>query len=299
MIRSCVFLLSCLGFFLGQPVTAQIMASEKGEVKQTVDGTEITVRYSRPSLRGREDILGGEVPDSVLWTPGANNATTLEVSKDFTLEGLAVPAGTYTMWMVILDGAWEVILDPRDEIWHLPHPARSDSQFVVSAMPDTMASRIETLQFSFPEVRPDGATLQFRWENTLLDLSLGVTPSRVLTVPEEVAAQYLGHYDVEVMANEDWQSEGHEFQFEMSLDDGYLGGAMKVFPDWPADVFYFAPAADHVFNLMYTINGSVAGVWGDMFIEFSLDQDGRPVSFDARTGEEDVLFMRGVRASDR
>lgn len=297
--RICLFALCCLGLFVARPSNAQIVASEKGEVKQTVDGTEITVRYSRPSLRGREDVLGGEVPDSVLWTPGANDATTLEVSKDFRLEGMEVPAGAYSMWMVIFDGAWDVILDPRDDLFHLPHPTRSDSQFVVSVMPDTAAALVETLQFSFPEVRSDGATLQFRWENTAVDLDLGVTPSRVLTVSSELATPYLGDYEVQVMANEDWELEGHNFDLKMSFDDGFLGGPMKLFPDWPADDFYLAPAAEHVFNLVITINGTVSGVWDEMFVEFTLDQDGRPVSFDARMGEEDVLFMRGTRADAR
>ena len=54
---------------------AQAMASEKGSVIQTVDGTTITIEYYRPVARGRTPF-----PDVVhwgrMWTPGANWATT-------------------------------------------------------------------------------------------------------------------------------------------------------------------------------------------------------------------------------
>ncbi|HEX5817332.1 MAG TPA: DUF2911 domain-containing protein, partial [Gemmatimonadales bacterium] len=61
---------------------AQVRASERAEVKQTVDGTTITVNYARPRLRGRTDVFGTQVPWGEIWTPGANEATTLAVSKD-------------------------------------------------------------------------------------------------------------------------------------------------------------------------------------------------------------------------
>ena len=43
------------------PVAAQIRASELATVSQTVDGTVIKLEYSRPRLRGRDTIFGGEV----------------------------------------------------------------------------------------------------------------------------------------------------------------------------------------------------------------------------------------------
>ena len=69
----------------------------------------------------------------------------------------------------------------------------------------------------------------------------------------------------------------------------------NVFEDWPAEVFFFAPAANQIFNLVYTINGSVAGIWDGMFIEFELDESGQAVSFEARDGDDDELWMSGER----
>jgi hypothetical protein len=84
---------------------AQIRASERGSVSQTLDGTTITVDYSRPTARGRE-LFGALVPWDVTWTPGANWATTLEANKDIRINGVDVAAGRYSVWMTPRDGSW-------------------------------------------------------------------------------------------------------------------------------------------------------------------------------------------------
>src|SRR6478672_8530028 len=62
------------------------MASEKGSVTQSVDGTTITIEYYRPVARGRTPF-----PDVVhwgrMWTAGANWATTFDVDKPIRVNG--------------------------------------------------------------------------------------------------------------------------------------------------------------------------------------------------------------------
>jgi len=83
----------------GAPAAAQIRGSEAGTVSQTLDGTTIAMAYSRPSARGR-DLFGALVPWDVVWTPGANWATTFETDRDVRLNGIDVPAGKYSVWMI-------------------------------------------------------------------------------------------------------------------------------------------------------------------------------------------------------
>jgi hypothetical protein len=64
---------------------AQLNASEPASVSQVVDGTKVTVEYSRPRARGRTGLFGTEVAFGHVWTPGANQATTLAVNKDVTI----------------------------------------------------------------------------------------------------------------------------------------------------------------------------------------------------------------------
>jgi hypothetical protein len=60
---------------------AQIVASERALVAQVVDGTRLTVDYSRPRARGRTNIYGGMEKWGRAWTPGADDATTLEFNR--------------------------------------------------------------------------------------------------------------------------------------------------------------------------------------------------------------------------
>ena len=62
-------------------LSGQIRASELGSVSQVIDGTRISIEYSRPRARGRQNVFGGEVKWQEVWTPGANYATTLELSQ--------------------------------------------------------------------------------------------------------------------------------------------------------------------------------------------------------------------------
>src|SRR5205085_11148207 len=101
-----------------------IRASEIGMLAQTIDGTKITVEYSRPRARGRDTLFGTKfVQWGETWTPGANWATTLDVDKPVTLNGKAVAKGKYSVWMIVRKGSeWTVVLDPRAHRYHEDRP---------------------------------------------------------------------------------------------------------------------------------------------------------------------------------
>src|SRR5438046_2812123 len=91
------------------PAASQVRASERGSVSQTIDGTTVEVSYGRPALRGRTP-FGGVVHWGEVWTPGANFSTTLRVSRPVRLGDQAVPAGTYSLWVVATPTAWTLYL---------------------------------------------------------------------------------------------------------------------------------------------------------------------------------------------
>jgi hypothetical protein len=134
------------------PAEAQIKASERGGVHQTVDGTTITVDYARPRDRGRSPLFGGDVVHwDHVWTPGADWATTLEIDKPVSIQGTDVPVGKYSVWFVVKDTTvWEVRLDPRDSLFHLPEPEAHDSLITFMAEVHQREPYRETLTWSSP-----------------------------------------------------------------------------------------------------------------------------------------------------
>ena len=67
----------------------KIKPSQHGTVSQHIDDTAITVDYNRPVARGRE-LFGKLVPYGRIWCPGADDATTVEVSTAVTIRGQGI-----------------------------------------------------------------------------------------------------------------------------------------------------------------------------------------------------------------
>lgn len=288
--------LCCAALFISVLVTpdsfAQIRASELGTLTQVVDSTTISISYSRPSIRDRGTVFGGIVHWEDIWTPGANFATTFEFSKDVTIDTNPVPAGKYSIWMVVNPGDWEVILDPRHFRFHMERPERTDEQIRFMITPDTTASILETLTFTFPVARSTGALLRMHWGKTTVEMEIAVQPTRIYTISDDKAAPYLGDYRVKVEESE--FGPAGTFEFELKHAEELLFGDMVIGVDGTIYTIVFAPAAEQIFNLGWCISGEIAGVVDIIFFEFEMDDSGQAVTFKARN-PDDSLWMTGTR----
>src|ERR1043165_9678767 len=123
-----VLLIALYAITANSQVTLPRVPSPAAEVKQTIGISTVTVNYSRPSVKGRE-IWGKLVPygwnvqgfgagNSAPWRAGANENTTIRFSHDATVEGKAVPAGTYGLFFVINeDNSGELVLSKDHQSW--------------------------------------------------------------------------------------------------------------------------------------------------------------------------------------
>lgn len=92
------FVLSLL-FLSVMSVQAQEKASPARTAEGVAAGSSITINYSSPAVKGRT-IWGELVPFGKVWRAGADNATTFSTSKDITIEGQKLPAGTYSFFII-------------------------------------------------------------------------------------------------------------------------------------------------------------------------------------------------------
>ena len=84
--------------------------SPNAKVTQSIGLTEVTVEYSCPGVKGRA-VWGTVVPYDQLWRAGANAATKVTFSKDVTIDGKPVPAGSYSLFAIPGKSTWTVILN--------------------------------------------------------------------------------------------------------------------------------------------------------------------------------------------
>ncbi len=126
---SAIIMLIALASITGySQVTTPRTPSPAAMVQQTIGISTVTVKYSRPSAKGRE-IWGSLVPygwnvqafgagNSAPWRAGANENTVIQFSHDATVEGQPVPAGSYGLTFVInKDNTGEVILSKDYKSW--------------------------------------------------------------------------------------------------------------------------------------------------------------------------------------
>lgn len=83
---------------------------QKKSPHDTVGTHLVTVTYGRPYMKGR--VIFGELEKfGKVWRVGANEATTIKLVKDTKIGNVEVPAGTYTMFALINENEWTIILN--------------------------------------------------------------------------------------------------------------------------------------------------------------------------------------------
>lgn len=270
---------------------AQVRASELASVAQTVDGTKISLEYSRPKARGREMLFGGEVKWNEVWTPGANYATTLEVSKEIQINGHQIPMGKYSVWMVVKqDKPWTFVLDPRPRLFHMAHPdsAANQIRFDVAT---TSGPFTETLTWSFPSVTPKGATLTMAWGTVAVPLEITVTPTYSLAMSADAARPYLGDYTFSWADSE--PGDTVPVTMKLTYEDGSLIGVFT--PElWPgAGRMVMISTKPDWFLPGWLVKGELYDVERSMGMEFKR-KNGKVVSYEVRD-EKDALMAKGSR----
>ncbi|MDX1905189.1 MAG: DUF2911 domain-containing protein [Thermonemataceae bacterium] len=149
-------------------------ASPVSKTEQRVGLTDVSVRYSRPSVRGRK-IWGELVPYKALWRAGANAATIIFFSDDVLLNGNKVPEGSYSLYFIPDEKEWTVILNKNINLWGTEGYKQSEDFLRFQVQADANSTMfVETLLFAFDNIRIDGAELIMLWDRMKLSLKIEV-----------------------------------------------------------------------------------------------------------------------------
>lgn len=147
--------------------------SQLGIVTQYVAGTKLEITYRRPVARGRA-LFGALVPYGKIWTPSADTAARISISRPITINGSPLAAGSYSIWAVPDSTSWTLVFNSVAETFHLRYPNGRDVLRVRAA--PVRGEHVETLQFAFPMVDADSARLELRWGATIVPLTIKATP---------------------------------------------------------------------------------------------------------------------------
>lgn len=90
--------------------------SKNGRLQTEIGGVPVLVQYGRPEARGR-DLFGSLIPYGKIWRTGADEATTLSLMRNATIEGKPVAAGTYALFTIPTKDKWTIVINRTAEQW--------------------------------------------------------------------------------------------------------------------------------------------------------------------------------------
>ncbi|WP_109852872.1 DUF2911 domain-containing protein [Aquimarina sp. AU58] len=165
--KKIILFLSMALFSLG--IEAQVKApqpSPASKIEQVIGLTDVSVEYSRPSMRGRA-IFGNLVPYDKLWRTGANKNTQITFSDDVKVAGKELKKGTYAIFTKPGKENWEVIFYSDANNWGTPQKW-DDTKVAATATvkSNTIPMNVETFTIMFSDFKMDSAVMNFIWANT-------------------------------------------------------------------------------------------------------------------------------------
>jgi len=122
-------------------------ASPPAVASGIIDGANISINYSSPSVKGR--VIWGElVPLNKVWRAGANEATTFETDKDLVIEGKKLPAGKYSFFVIPNEKECVIIFNKEAKQWGAYKYNESQDQLRVTVKQKMADSNTESLIYS-------------------------------------------------------------------------------------------------------------------------------------------------------
>lgn len=139
-------------------------------VKQAFGLGEVTIDYSRPSVKGRT-IFGDVVPYGKIWRTGANAATKLTFTDDVQLEGTPVKAGTYALYTVPGQDSWEVMLYKDLNMGGNVADYKKENELArFRVKPVLTAQQVETFTINMDKVTANSGELQLMWDRLMVPI---------------------------------------------------------------------------------------------------------------------------------
>jgi Protein of unknown function (DUF2911) len=175
---------------VAQLATAQIKLpspSPGATIMQTVGTTDLTVKYSRPSLKGRTPFTDAFVPTGKVWRTGANQATAFTTSTDLMVNGQSLPAGTYAILSIPAMDTWTLIFNKDMTVTEQSYKQDSDA-LRVQLKPTKGGPNAETFTIGFSDLTDSTAKMNIMFADVTAaaDLKVDVNTNAAANVDKAV-----------------------------------------------------------------------------------------------------------------
>jgi len=170
-------------FLAAQDLHPSRRPSPLGMSRITLGDAYVRVIYGRPYKRDRDNIFGTKesgalVPYGEVWRTGANEATEITVTRDVTIAGRKLAAGTYSLFTTPGAERWKIHINSalgldgtgyfdREAMKFTPADLPATEVFAVEVPAATLPEDKEVDQFTISfEKTAGGADMVLRWIRT-------------------------------------------------------------------------------------------------------------------------------------
>jgi len=168
--------------------------SPGASIKQDLGLGKVSVKYSRPGIKGRK-IYGELVPFDKMWRTGANAPTNIKFTSDVTVEGQALKAGKYAILTIPGKDEWTIIFSKNADSRPASYKEEDDA-LRIKVKSKSYSETVESFTFNFTDVKSNSLNVQILWENTSVSFSVvtDVESAVMKTINETMAGPNAGDY---------------------------------------------------------------------------------------------------------
>jgi len=130
----------------------------------------VRILYSRPQRQGRK-VFGELVEYGKVWRLGANEATEIEFYKDVKIGGKKIPKGRYTIYAIVSENVWTMILNKDTDTWGAFKYDSNKDVLRTDVVAQKTDEVVESMSMFF-EKSTSGISLIIAWEQVKVTLPI-------------------------------------------------------------------------------------------------------------------------------
>lgn len=130
----------------------------------------VRILYSRPQKQGRT-IFGELVEYGKVWRLGANEATEIEFYKDVKIGGKKVPKGRYTLYGIVNESTWTIIINKDTDTWGAFKYDSKKDVLRTDVKVQKTEETVESMSMWFDKTT-SGISLNISWEQVKISLPI-------------------------------------------------------------------------------------------------------------------------------
>lgn len=135
-------------------------------IKQAFALSEITIDYSRPSVKNR-NIFGDVVAYGKIWRTGANGPTKVTFGEDVKIEGSALTAGTYALYTIPNKDSWEIMFYKDLNLGGNVGDYKVENEALrIKVKPKALNDKVETFFIEVADITSNTANIELNWDKT-------------------------------------------------------------------------------------------------------------------------------------